>query len=118
MIRDALDKTGWSAQPVELASECWWAKEIWELRSLWSPRDLTIFVVFLIDPQFEGDRNRVPESAVWSVGITKKLPRERSEADANSVSIKRKFETKVEEISLLASSFRTTDLGSKLLVPS
>lgn len=107
-IRDAFNETGWSIHPVELASDCWWAKEIWELRSLWSPRDLSIFVVFLIDPMFEDDWNRVPESAVWAIGITKQFPKERSEAETNATSITRKIETKIEEISSLASKFRTT----------
>lgn len=107
LIRDALEESGWSAHPIDLASDCWWAKEIWKLRSLWSPRDLTIYVVFLIDPVFEGDWNRVPESEVWAVGITNQIPNDRFEVETNAISINRKFETKIEEISTMASSFRT-----------
>lgn len=105
-IEDAILKTGWSIKQVEVASEFWWAREIWEIKSLWSPQGRVLYMTFLIDPGFTGDWNNIPDSVVWSVGMTKRYPKDRLEAEQNVIYLTPNFERNVKEISALANRMR------------
>ncbi|HJX93427.1 MAG TPA: hypothetical protein VJ372_23235, partial [Pyrinomonadaceae bacterium] len=59
-----LSEHGWSAAKIEEDLE-WWADEMWQLESVWSPVGSLAYVTFLVDPQFEGNREK--GEAVWAI---------------------------------------------------
>lgn len=59
-----LPKYGWSVAGIEEELE-WWADEMWQLESVWSPPGCRAYVTFLVDPQFDGVRKK--GEAVWAV---------------------------------------------------
>ena len=71
VIRDQLRHRGWTVVAVERPFEHeWWAAEIWLLRSLWSPTDARLHLVFLTDP--------MDASNVWAVGVSPDRPADRT----------------------------------------
>ncbi|MEO0774533.1 MAG: hypothetical protein AAFZ04_15295 [Pseudomonadota bacterium] len=106
-ILDALSKDGWSLTPLELASDCWWAKDIWQLQSEWTPKGATIHLSLLVDPMEEVDGNNVPDTAIWAVGLSTNFPHQRSEAEQISVPIKRRMKEATAEVIAEASRLRT-----------
>ena len=91
VLRDALGEKGWELSPVELASGCWWAKEIWMLESTWSPREKRIYLLLLVDPHWEDDHNNVPDRAVWSVGLSHEIPDSRPLSEIWNHGIKNEY---------------------------
>ena len=55
---------GWRLARIEENLE-WWADEKWLLESAWSPVGSRVYVTFLVDPQFEGNRKK--GEGVWAV---------------------------------------------------
>lgn len=55
---------GWRVARIEEDLD-WWADEMWQLESVWSPVGSRAYVTFLVDPQFEGARKK--GDAVWAV---------------------------------------------------
>ena len=53
----------------------WWADEMWQLESVWSPVGTVAYVTFLVDPQWNSDRNKGEH--VWAVLISHDKPIER-----------------------------------------
>lgn len=53
----------------------WWADEIWELTSRWSPVGTPAFITFLVDPMWEGNRRK--GQAVWAIGCNAHYPADR-----------------------------------------
>ena len=53
-LADHLERSGWERAQFHLVDLEWWADEIWELRSLWSPVGARTYVTLLVDPQWEG----------------------------------------------------------------
>jgi len=102
-LTQALSAEGWDVSSVDLASDCWWAKEIWELTSQWSPRGAQIYLSLLLDPIGEHDENRPPDSAVWAISLTHDIP---SQSPHGGVGATRNFEKRVSEIVALAGSMR------------
>ena len=80
-IFEALTNEGWSIMLLELASDCWWAKSIWELRSNWTPLGATVHLSLLVDPVTEIDGNNVPDKSVWAIGVSRDLPRDNQTAE-------------------------------------
>ena len=80
-LRTLFESMGWEATPIELASDCWWAKEIWKLRSLWTPVDKEIFLSLLVDPSVMHDNEEPNEAMVWAVGLSETFPTDRIEAE-------------------------------------
>ena len=50
----------------------WWADEIWELKSHWSPNKLVGYITALVDPMHDGNRKK--GQAVWAYGLSKNYP--------------------------------------------
>jgi len=73
-LEQALEKAGWSVNRLPLASDCWWAKEIWQLTSLWSPTGTRLHLSLLLDPQGGFDPNLPPDSAVWAAHLSQGVP--------------------------------------------
>lgn len=108
-LRTILDKEGWSISSVELASDCWWAKEIWALQSNWSPVGKIIYLIFLIDPESSHDPNNPQESVVWAVGASLSIPTSRPVGDIAVVPVQRDYHKRMPEIVELAAAMRMTE---------
>lgn len=57
-ILASLAKSGWLLSGREDDTE-WWAREIWKLKSSWSPRDDLAYLTFLVDPQDDTQSPRI-----------------------------------------------------------
>ena len=84
-LRDYLEVDGWDIASARETDLEWWADEIWELRSRWSPEGAKAFVTFLVDPQHEGLRKKGQN--VWGVGASAGLPASRAEAERGCISL-------------------------------
>lgn len=69
-----LSEHGWRVAKEE-ANLQWWADEIWQLESTWSPVGGSAFVSFLVDPMFVGNRKK--GEAVWAVLASSDVPSDR-----------------------------------------
>jgi hypothetical protein len=74
-----LGEHGWRVLARERTDLDWWADEIWAVESEWSPHGLTVFLTWLVDPQW--DDHRRPTQAVWAVGVCSQRPTSRLEAE-------------------------------------
>jgi len=82
-LTNYLRSHGWEV--FEHASDLeWWADELWELKSSWSPQGASGYITFLVDPMWEGHRRK--GQAVWAVGCSADYPKNRVHAhDAGMV---------------------------------
>lgn len=64
-IQDALVESGWMIFEKETANLDWWVAETWVVKSSWSQQDYLLYLTFLVDPQWEGER-KVTEG-IWAV---------------------------------------------------
>lgn len=103
----ALTDTGWSIELVDIPSDIWWAKEIWELTSEWSPKGMKVYLSFLIDPSIAMDGNNPTDAAVWAVSLTNELPTSRTDVDSSAVLIKRRMKEAISKIIRDTSEMRT-----------
>jgi hypothetical protein len=76
---EKLSEHGWRVIGRECDDLDWWADEIWTVESEWSPRGFTVFLTWLVDPQW--DDHRPPGQAVWAVGTCLRLPADRLAAE-------------------------------------
>ncbi|HKB01515.1 MAG TPA: hypothetical protein VKD90_04805 [Gemmataceae bacterium] len=74
-----LSKQGWRVTTREREDLDWWADEIWVLESEWAPQGFTVYLTWLVDPQW--DDHRQPGQAVWAVGTSLQRPTGRSEPE-------------------------------------
>jgi hypothetical protein len=74
-----LSQDGWRVVSRERSDLDWWPDEIWMVESEWAPRGFTVFLTWLVDPQW--DDHRQPGQAVWSVGACLQRPSTRLEAE-------------------------------------
>ncbi len=79
-LEDWLAAYGWELEWKEKEELEWWADEIWKLRSVWSPMEAEAYIIFLVDPQWEGNRKK--GQGVWGMGGCLNYPRERREAES------------------------------------
>jgi len=79
-LSDLLNRFGWELAQIRVEELEWWADEIWELRSVWSPVGACAFVTLLVDPMWEGQRRK--GQGVWAAGHSLVDPRSRSEAES------------------------------------
>jgi hypothetical protein len=76
-----LSEHGWRVAGRECEDLDRWADEIWAVRSEWAPQGFTVYLTWLVDPQW--DDQRQPGQAVWAVGTCLKRPAGRSEAEGS-----------------------------------
>jgi len=50
-IYDSVRREGWSITEIEKFETDWWASEMWQLESTWSPVGKIAFITFMSDPQ-------------------------------------------------------------------
>jgi hypothetical protein len=74
------ERSGWERAQIHVEDLGWWADEIWELRSVWSPVGARAFIAFLVDPMWDGVR--LKGQGVWAAGHSLVFPRSRTEAES------------------------------------
>src|SRR4051794_26161144 len=82
-LASSIERGGWALARVYTDDLDWWADEIWELSSRWSPEGAVAFITFLVDPLRE--RLREKGQGVWAAGCSASLPFSRVEAERNGV---------------------------------
>ena len=80
---EALSRQGWRVVERERDDLEWWADEIWTVESEWRPRGFSVYLTWLVDPMYDGDRQ--PGQAVWAVGTSVQRPKDRSEAEGKPI---------------------------------
>jgi hypothetical protein len=70
-LLNSLPEHGWRLVSEEGNLE-WWADEIWKLESIWSPVGAVAFVTFLVDPMYDGSRQK--GEGVWAVMASQGRP--------------------------------------------
>ena len=90
-IAAALPDSGWRLAERQQPAEHWWIDELWTLEAVWRPQGRRAYLIFLVDPQWEGPR-RFGEG-VWAVACSKTLPGDRTSADScDAVAIRPRWE--------------------------
>ena len=105
-IFEALSNRGWAISSIELASDCWWAKEIWQLKSVWSPQGKTIYLSLLVNPLELGDPKKPSERSVWAVSLTESVPASTAEAVSATIQIDGRFSAAIDEILTMSDELR------------
>lgn len=82
-IREKLIENGWKINELEKAELDWWAKEMWQLESVWSPVGKTAYISFLIDPMSD-----LQNPSVWAIEISDEQPVYGKERNCFLVSLK------------------------------
>ena len=82
-LKRALADAGWRLSASAENDLPWWADELWTIESSWNPSGFTLFLTFLVDPQYSGARSK--GDGVWAVGVSTQLPAERAEAEGSRV---------------------------------
>ncbi len=65
-IREQIIENGWEITEFEKHELGWWANEMWQLESVWSPLGETAFVTFLLEPE--------NMEYVWGIMVSKEKP--------------------------------------------
>jgi len=79
-LASSLERSGWERAQVHVEDLEWWADEIWEVASRWSPVGARVFVTLLVDPMWEGARRK--GQGVWAAGCSTAFPTSREAAEA------------------------------------
>ncbi|MCG7563099.1 hypothetical protein [Pseudoalteromonas sp. McH1-42] len=70
MLFSKLVQSGWEIIHESDNTE-WWLESSWKIRSIKQNYGLECFILFLVDPQYEGNDK---SSAVWAIEAFKNLP--------------------------------------------
>ncbi len=74
ILEEKITDSGWQiVHKFEMPE--WWADEIWQLESIWSPIGHSAWITFLVDP--ENDIARRKGQHVWAVGVSAQKPGDR-----------------------------------------
>lgn len=65
-LMQTLEANGWQVEVVgetdaEAFGFAWWLDEAWRLKSVWSPTDTKVYLLFTIDPQTDTSKRRKGE---------------------------------------------------------
>lgn len=75
----------------------WWLEESWKIKSIQQNWGEEIYILFLVDPQYEG---AIKSQAVWAVMAVNEVPTERPLGDEGIIQMdlmKGKFDQKLQE---------------------
>lgn len=78
-LKDKLSENGWKISKIDEKPSKWWADEQWIIKSEWSPQGFTVYLTFLVDPQWDGTRKK--SEGVWAIGASLDLPDDRPSAE-------------------------------------
>lgn len=73
LLLSKLSDTGWEFIEEDDDTD-WWLESSWKIRSIRESYGLEIYILFLVDPQYDGINK---SSAVWAVGAYQEIPTER-----------------------------------------
>ena len=106
-VQEHLEMDGWEIKSIiDLNDLEWWADEIWQVNSTWSPQGVIAYITFLVDPQHEGNRRK--GEAVWGFGCSKDYPTTSREAQSCSVlAFGKAFKNGINDFQLEMESLRT-----------
>jgi len=91
VLTKLLESNGWCVEAREDSDVEWWADELWQIRSTWRPTDYELYLTFLVDPLYDGNRSK--GQAVWALGVARTLPRDRlSASESLTLQLNPKFE--------------------------
>ena len=105
-LKEIFQQNGWELVKVIQPTDNWIA-DFWIIKSLWSPTDCKVYVLFLVDPQYGNIGNLSKEEAklnVWEVLFSLKNPTELGylefliEDERFSALIKSQWEKQIPEI--------------------
>jgi len=107
-MSDFLEIDGWHIEKIIDKDLEWWADEIWELKSTWSPQGSSAHLTFLVAPQHEGIRYKGQN--ILAIGASKILPKSRKVAEGIAVIIlNKKFKENIREFSFKLDELRTNE---------
>lgn len=95
LLLKKLTDSGWELTE-EVDDTDWWLESYWKIKSVRQNYGQELFVLFLVDPQYDGHNKG---SAVWAVGAYERKPTDRPLEDGISVisMMKGKFDEKLSE---------------------
>ncbi|MFI4849499.1 MAG: hypothetical protein ACIAZJ_10410 [Gimesia chilikensis] len=83
LLLQKLTDNGWAL--ITQNSDCdWWLEEFWTIQSIHDHRGLELFILFKVDPLFEGQQK---SQGVSEVAATVTLPTNRIAAEENSLAL-------------------------------
>lgn len=95
-IEQALLKEGWEIKSIG-GDEDWWDDEHWFINHQRNS-DISFYLVFIVDPQFEGERK--PGRGIYEVKASTSFPQNWNDSTNEIASLsmsKRKFQVKLDE---------------------
>ena len=95
LLLTKLSQTGWEFIEEDDDTD-WWLESSWKIKSIRESYGLEIYILFLVDPQYDGINK---SSAVWAVGAYKEIPAERPMGNeiTEMDMVKGKFDQKLTE---------------------
>ncbi len=111
LLLKTLSASGWELTQQNDDTD-WWLDEAWRVRSTQQHWGEEIYILFLVDPQYEGTKK---DTAVWAVMATKELPNERPIGNEGIITMglqKGKFDQKMQGFVQAINDYRS-NIGSK-----
>lgn len=95
-ISDQLEINGWEVASIDSDHSDWWAEEVWELHSTWSPIGAKCYLTFLVDPQ--SNNTAKSNAAVWAIGASPNRPSSIAQAHAHGcITFNKQFKNNIED---------------------
>jgi hypothetical protein len=84
---ESLPGYGWEVITVEdhprgSTDSDWFIDELWEVESVWTPKGLKVWIIFLVDPQTPNLTERKKGQGVWAVKASLRKPPDSRMGDA------------------------------------
>jgi hypothetical protein len=95
LLLQKLSTTGWELIEQDDDTD-WWLDETWRIKSIQQGWGEEIYILFLVDPQYEGTKK---DTAVWAVMAVNEVPTERPIGNQGIIEmdlVKGKFDQKLE----------------------
>lgn len=86
----------------------WWLEQSWKIKSIQQNWGEEIYILFLVDPQYEGTKK---SQAVWAVMAVNEVPTERPLGDEGVIQmdlVKGKFDQKLQDFVEGINEYRNT----------
>lgn len=105
LLLQKLSNSGWDLAERNDNTD-WWLEEYWQLRSVKQNWGTRIYILFLVDPIFEGINK---SQGIWAVMATKNLPKQIPLGDKGICLmdlVKGKFDIRLEEFTTIINQYR------------
>ncbi len=104
LLLKKLSDSGWELLEADDETD-WWLESVWKIKSIKQNYGKVIFILFLVDPQYDGINK---SSAVWAVGAFEEIPLDRPLEDGISVMdmVKGKFDEKISQFTTEINAYR------------